>query len=341
MMLVQDRDEKRKPLSKLTSSKTVGSATEFISATIAAGGSETECQTFAANAIDSISTTFAASQTTLNTLETGSQCVAEGQNMAQAPAQENAQLKQQEMIPAQVEAEGKQQAMETACSASPALDLNMNDFKNGVLDPTSVDVSKNPKFIAANEGCVSATIASTAADKVVAATRDGWVAAKAALAELVAEAPKLMRGCLCRVKNEHDAAWTAASSAIPSLEAQWKQAHEIVCALDKADTACVVPPRPTLTKPVLVTEVSNENCATATTTPAFTPNVAANVAAFTAMSPEDRAASVTAVLQMLAAKSPADRAAAVAAMPSEEQATLFATMTKEQQEAFAALMSPN
>merc|ERR1740130_1843244 len=64
------------------------------------------------------------------------------------------------------------------------------------------------------------------------------------------EASKLKRACLCRVKKAQKAAWAAASDTTASHAADWKQAHEIVCALDKS-TTCTVPACPAVTQPAV------------------------------------------------------------------------------------------
>ena len=56
--------------------------------------------------------------------------------------------------------------------------------------------------------------------------------AQTALDAAVAEAARLMSECHCRVQNERAVAWTAAGAATTSHAADWKQAHEFLCALD-------------------------------------------------------------------------------------------------------------
>merc|ERR1712195_251559 len=80
--------------------------------------------------------------------------------------------------------------------------------------------------------------------------------AEASLATVVAEASKLKSACLCRVNTEQKAAWAAASDTTASHAADWKQAHEIVCALDKS-TTCTVPACPAVTNPLVAAGVAN------------------------------------------------------------------------------------
>jgi hypothetical protein len=83
--------------------------------------------------------------------------------------------------------------------------------------------------------------------------------AETARDDVVKEASRLESGCLCRIHKEQKAAWAEATSAAASHAADWKSAHEIICALDKT-TTCTVPTCPTLTKPTLAAGVSDAAC---------------------------------------------------------------------------------
>ena len=83
----------------------------------------------------------------------------------------------------------------------------------------------------------------------------------------VAEAARLMSACLCRVHHEQNAAWTAAGTATASHVEDWKQAHEIICALGQTNT-CTVPTCPAVTQPTVAAGVDNavaDHCTTAPT----------------------------------------------------------------------------
>jgi hypothetical protein len=68
-----------------------------------------------------------------------------------------------------------------------------------------------------------------------------------------------MSACHCRVQNERANAWTAAGTATASHAAEWKQAHEILCALDQTST-CTVPSCPDVTQPASASGVNAEGC---------------------------------------------------------------------------------
>merc|ERR1740130_1524531 len=156
----------------------------------------------------------------------------------------------------------KQSAKVAACSATfQVAAFNLGSFKNGQLDKACVDISGMVGYTTADAACTTATTISTAADQAVVTATTKVTNAEAALAADVKEAAKLKRTCLCRVKAAQTAAWTAASTTIASHAADWKQAHEIVCALDKS-TTCTVPTCPAVTKPALAAGVANAECAT-------------------------------------------------------------------------------
>merc|ERR1712028_313365 len=106
----------------------------------------------------------------------------------------------------------------------------------------------------------------------LAAAETAQTAAEAARDLVVAEASRLMSGCLCRIHKEQAAAWASVSTATAAHAADWKQAHEVICSLDQT-TTCTVPTCPTVTQPTVATGVANadsEHCTTAPT-PAPTP----------------------------------------------------------------------
>merc|ERR1712195_470519 len=134
--------------------------------------------------------------------------------------------------------------------------LSLAGFKSGLLKKACLDISDMVGFTTADAACTLATTISTTADQAVVAATTKVTDAEASLATNVKEASKLKRACLCRVKAAQTKAWTAASTTIASHAADWKQAHEIVCALDKS-TTCTVPTCPAVTKPTLAAGVAN------------------------------------------------------------------------------------
>ena len=80
-----------------------------------------------------------------------------------------------------------------------------------------------------------------------------------------------MSGCLCRVHKSQTAAWSSATSGHASHAADWKQAHEVLCALDSASTTCNVPACPAVTKPTVATGVENADQAHCTAAPTQSP----------------------------------------------------------------------
>merc|ERR1712195_391398 len=73
----------------------------------------------------------------------------------------------------------------------------------------------------------------------------------------------LESGCLCRVHQEQAAAQVAAQTATTAHADDWKQAQEVLCAVDQT-TPCPMPPCPTVAQP------------TATPTASPTPDPTAN-----------------------------------------------------------------
>merc|ERR1712086_399042 len=113
-------------------------------------------------------------------------------------------------------------------------------------------------------GKSSYTVVKTAADiaiRELATAKQTLVDAKAAVtaaeathAAAVTNAAGLEKECLCRVYQEQTEAWDSASTATASHAADWKQAHELLCALDQA-TTCTVPTCPTVSKPTVASGV--------------------------------------------------------------------------------------
>ena len=95
--------------------------------------------------------------------------------------------------------------------------------------------------------------------------------AQEAAENAVTEASRLMSGCLCRVHKEQTKACAAATTAHASHAADWKQTHEILCALDSASTTCNVPTCPAVTKPNVAAGVENADQNHCTAAPTQSP----------------------------------------------------------------------
>merc|ERR1711957_895685 len=126
----------------------------------------------------------------------------------------------------------------------------------------------------AKASCVAATSALATADAAVVTAQTVVTDAQATAADAVAEAARLESGCLCNAHKKQTAAWASVQEAHASHAADWKQAHEIICALDSA-TTCNFAACPVVTKPRVATGVENavqDHCTEApTATPTGTP----------------------------------------------------------------------
>merc|ERR1712127_720792 len=144
----------------------------------------------------------------------------------------------------------KTTAKDDAASATFEVTFDlMSTERPNCLDVTgksSYTVVKTAADIAIRE---LATAKQTLADAKTAVT-----AAEAAHAAAVTNAAGLEKECLCRVYTEQTDAWESASTATASHAADWKQAHELLCALDQA-TTCTVPTCPTVSKPTVASGV--------------------------------------------------------------------------------------
>ena len=69
-----------------------------------------------------------------------------------------------------------------------------------------------------------------------------------------------MSSCHCRVQAEQAKAWKAASGSKEANAADWKQAHEVICALDPTISCDELPDCPAVEQVTLSNDVSNEKC---------------------------------------------------------------------------------
>merc|ERR1712086_1118709 len=210
------------------------SPTAFISAMSSSGGSKEDCRTFADETTKAIKATVTSTQDVLNTIDTGSGCAALGQDLVQNAETKVAAAKTAAQN-AETDVASKTTAKDDAASATFEVTFDLMSTER----PNCLDVT----------GKSSYTVVKTPADAKTAVT-----AAEAAHAAAVTNAAGLEKECLCRVYTEQTDAWESASTATASHAADWKQAHELLCALDQA-TTCTVPTCPTVSKPTVASGV--------------------------------------------------------------------------------------
>ena len=204
------------------------------------GGSEADCRTFADETIKGIKATITASQGEVNQVSTGSTytCAAIGQDEVQTEkAKVAAAAKAVETAKANVVSKEALGSKHAACTA----DVNLGTISLAALEVNSCFVYSNVQgYTTVKAACTSATSAFAAANQVVTTAKTKATCADTALAGAVKEASRLKSACLCSAQKAQKVAWAAVSSAIESRAADWKQAHEVICALDSAST-CNVP----------------------------------------------------------------------------------------------------
>lgn len=252
--------------------------TAFIASMTKSGNTEADCRSFATDTKTDITSTIASTQATLDAVDTGSGCAAEGQTGVTS-AQTALATAQATLVTAQADVVTAQAAKTTACTADvaiPTMGLNEMETLLGTCSLIQGFIQDDAVYTAVKAGCTTATATHTAAQAAVVAATSGVTNAQAALAAAVAEAARLMNGCQCRVSKEQAAAWTAAGLATAPHARDWKQAHEILCALD-ATTTCTVPACPAVTQPTLAAGVSDASCTKEpTTSPTAAPSAALN-----------------------------------------------------------------
>jgi len=245
------------------------SPTDFIQAMSKAGNSETQCREFATDTIADITATVTGSQTTMDAIDTGASCAAEGQD-AVAAAQAILATKTAALVAAQATAATALSTKQSTCTA--AVDLPSVNL-DALQATTCYDYTTAASYTAANEACDDAIVVLADADQAVTVAQTEKSDAETALAADVAEASRLESGCLCRVHKEQNAAWTAVEAATASHEAEWQQAQQIICALDSAST-CSVPTCPSVTKPTVAAGVENADAEHCTPEPTTAPTQA-------------------------------------------------------------------
>merc|ERR1712086_102591 len=198
------------------------SPTAFISAMSSSGGSKEDCRTFADETTKAIKATVTSTQDVLNTIDTGSGCAALGQDLVQSAETKVAAAKTAAQN-AETDVASKTTAKDGAASATFEVTFDLMSTER----PNCLDVT----------GKSSYTVVKTAADIAIRELATAkQTLAEAAHAAAVTNAAGLEKECLCRVYTEQTDAWESASTATASHAADWKQAHELLCALDQATT---------------------------------------------------------------------------------------------------------
>ena len=239
----------------------------FIQAMTSTGQTEAQCRAFATDTISGISAGVTSEQGVLDAVDTGATCAQMGQSavgrrLLTGTAQANLDAAQAALLAAQAACAAATTAETAACSASVTLSVNLGTLTGSQC----YDYTSETSYTSVKAACDSATDAKNIACAAVPVAEDAVADAEEALAGAVAEAARLKKECHCRVQAEQAAAWTAAQAATASHAADWKQAHEILCALDQSAAAgsgqdeCEIPTLAEVTQPTLAAGVADEDC---------------------------------------------------------------------------------
>ena len=241
--------------------------TAFISAMAKSGGSKADCGTFASTTVQTITTAVSTQQGILGALENGNNCAALGQTLVTS-TKAAVVAAQGDLSAKNGEAKAALDAKETSCSATVGFSVGLELLESNAQ---CYDYTSQTGYTQAKAACDLKISALATADQTVVTAQTVVRDAKKAAADAVDEASRLMSGCLCRAHKTHTKAWAAARTAHASHAADWKQAHEIICALDSASTTCNVPTCPAVTKPTVATGVENADQAHCTAAPTQSP----------------------------------------------------------------------
>merc|ERR1712166_394930 len=231
----------------------------FIEATTSSGGTEADCSSFATKAMDDIKATVQAQQALVNDVSTGSECAAEGQD-AVTTATAAVTTAQTSLKTAQAYVVTQQAAKHVACTAE--VDLGSVSLDALEAAGTCFDYTTAASYATIKTACTDAKADVVAAEQAVEAAKTKAADAETALAGVTTEASTLERDCLCRARTSQATSSAALATAIAAHAADWKQAHEVKCAVEKS-TSCQVPPCPTVVPPTLAAGVANAQCAVA------------------------------------------------------------------------------
>jgi len=230
------------------------SGAEFVQSTLKSGGTEAQCRTFATDTIASINAGVTSEQGILAAVDTGSGCAQEGQSGV-ATATTNKATADADVVTKTQAVTDATATQATACNAPVTMVVNLPTL----TATTCYDYTQEASFQTVQGACDAANTALSQANSALGVAQTAAADAQTALDAAIAEAARLMSACHCRVQNERANAWTAAGTATASHAAEWKQAHEILCALDQTST-CTVPSCPAVTQPAAASGVDAEDC---------------------------------------------------------------------------------
>ena len=244
------------------------SATEFIASTTASGGTAADCTAFATTTIAAIETEVSSQQALVDALDNGDDCASEGQTLV-TTEQANVATAQSNLDTATQAAADAHSAKDATCSQSVPFAVNLDALKtNSCFDYTS-----EATFTAAEAACATATTDAATADAATVVAQTALLDAQTILAAAVAEASRLMSGCLCRVHKEQTAAWASAQTATAAHVADWQQANEVKCAV-ASNSNCQYAACPTVTQPTVANGVANADTEHCTEAPSTAPTPA-------------------------------------------------------------------
>merc|ERR1711957_957392 len=231
------------------------SGAEFVQSTLKSGGTETQCRTFATDTISSINSGVTSEQGVLAAIDTGSGCAQEGQSGV-ATATTNKANADADVVTKTQAVTDATATQATACNAPVTMVVNLPTLTAN----TCYGYTQEAQFLSVQAACDAANTALSQANSALSVAQTAATDAQTALDAEVAEAARLESECHCRVQAKQAAAWTAAGTATASHVVDWKQAHEVLCALDQT-TTCTVPTCPAVTQPALAAGVADETCA--------------------------------------------------------------------------------
>jgi len=232
----------------------------FIQAMSKSGGTEEDCRTFATTTITTIEASVKSAQETLDIADKGEECAQEGQNVVTS-TQGTLTAAKKASEEKNGEAKTALEAKNTACTAAVAFDVTLDIL----VSKECYEYTSETSYTSAKAACGAATASSTKADQAAGIAKTSVKDREQGYNNAVAEAAQLMSTCHCRVQKDHAEAWTAASEIQEPNAADWKQAYEVLCALNQKTTTCDVPTCPALEEPTLSNDVSSEDCTQAQT----------------------------------------------------------------------------
>jgi len=227
----------------------------FIQATISSGGSEADCNKFATDTIADTTAVVNDQQGELNAVDTGAGCATEGDFVVTAAQIALAKFKAGEAT-AQTAHTNAASAQATACSAPVSFAVNLDTLESSEC----FSYQSQGDYDSVKSVCTIDTQTTATAVSTLNTAKTAVADATSALADAETESARLTSECNCRVQTEQAEAWTAASAATAAQAADWKQAQEVLCALDKSTDTCKYAACPTVTQPTVAAGVAEETC---------------------------------------------------------------------------------